>query len=262
MSQGHYDRVDDVAGEILAALGDPPAPSIDDLAPADEFHLGGSVATMAIADALGVGAGDRVVDIGAGIGGPARRIATITGAHVTGVDLTPSFVAAATELSTRVGLSASTSFVEGNATRLDLEGPFDAAVLIHVGMYIADKPTFFAAIADLVVSGGRFVVYDLMAVGDTSALAYPLPFASGPDEAFVASPAAYVDALAAAGFTTESPVDHTQLALEAAAAARAAGPPAVSLATVMGPAFATMFANLGEALRDGALAPVQIVATR
>ena len=58
------------------------------------------------------------------------------------------------------------------------------------------------------------------------------------------------------------PIDRTQLALEATAAASAAGPPPVSLATLMGPDFDAMFANIGAALRGGLLAPVQIIATR
>lgn len=262
MTERHYERVDELTAAILDGLGDPDGLTIDDLAPVDEFHLGGAVATSAIVDALAVGPGDRVLDIGSGLGGPARRIAAATGAHVTGVDLTPSFVIAATELSTRTGFADRTTFIEGDASRLDLDGPFDAATLIHVGMNIADKAAFFAAVADLLVEGARFVVYDIMAVGDVDDLTYPLPFASGPAESHVASPDEYRSALADAGFTTADPIDRTQMALDAAAAAGAAGPSPVSLATVMGPEFATMFANLGAALRGGMVAPVQIDAAR
>jgi SAM-dependent methyltransferase len=258
----HYDRVEDLATAILDGLGHPETITIDDLAPADEFHLGGAAATAAIIDALGVGPTDRVLDIGSGLGGPARRVAAVTGAHVTGVDLTESFVATATHLSGRVGLGDRTTFHVGDATALDLDGPFDAATLIHVGMNIADKAAFFEAVHGLLVAGGRFVVYDIMMIGDISSIDYPMPFATDPDGSFLASPASYVDALSQAGFSAGAPIDRTQLALDAAAAAGAAGPPPVSLATVMGPDFATMFRNLGAALRAGALAPVQIVATR
>lgn len=262
MSDDHYARVDDLVGAIVDGLGDPETISIDDLAPVDEFHLGGAAATTAIIEALGVGPGDRVLDIGSGIGGPARRVAAATGATVVGVDLTPSFVTTATELSARVGLGDRTEFVHGDATSIDLEGPFAAATLIHVGMNIPDKPAFFAAIANLLAPGARFVVYDVMAVGDPAEVAYPVPFASAPEGAFLASPEAYVAALTDAGFAVGEPVDRTRMAFDAAAAARAAGPPPVSLATLMGPDFATMFANLGAALQGGVLAPMQIVATR
>ncbi|MEM9466410.1 MAG: methyltransferase domain-containing protein [Actinomycetota bacterium] len=262
MSDGHYERVDDLATTILRDLGDPDTISVDDLAPADEFHLGGAVATAAIIDALAVRAGDRVLDIGSGLGGPARRIAATTGARVTGVDLTAEFVRTATRLSDRVGLQELTTFLVGDASALDLEGGFDAATLIHVGMNIADKPAFFSSVHDLLAEGGRFVVYDIMATGDIGDLGFPMPFASSRAGAFLVSPDDYRSALEAAGFTVSDPEDHTRLSLDAAAAAGAGGPPPVSLATVMGPDFATMFANLGAALRGGVLAPIQIVATR
>ena len=261
MSDRHYERVDDLTAAIVDGLGGSDDLTIDDLATADEFHLGGAAATAAIIDALAVAPPDRVLDIGSGLGGPARRIATTTGCHVTGVDLTPSFVAAAQDLSRVVGLDDRTDFHLGDATALELDGPFDAATLIHVGMNIPDKAAFFAAVRDLLAPGGRFVVYDIMAIGDASSVEYPMPFASNAGGAFLASPDDYVAALAAAGFEVGSPVDRTRLSLDAAAAAGVNGPPPVSLATVMGPDFATMFANLGAALRGGALAPIEIVST-
>ena len=262
MANEHYARVDDPVAAILAGLARDHDITIDDLAPVDEFHLGGAAATDALAADLGLGAGDRVLDIGSGIGGPARRMATSTGCTVVGVDLTPSFVATATELSRLTGLDDRTEFRVGDATRLELEGSFDAATLIHVGMNIPDKTAFFAAVAERLDPGCRFAVYDIMATSDVAELAYPLPFAAAADEAWVESPDAYVDALTAAGFEVGEPVDRTKLALDAAAAAGAAGAPPVSLGTLMGPDFRTMFANLGAALRGGLVAPVQIIATR
>ena len=262
MSDHHYHRVEDLTGAIVGGLGRSEGLTIDDLATADEFHLGGAAATTAIIDALGVGPTQRVLDIGSGLGGPARRIATVTGCHVTGVDLTPSFVTAATDLSRLVGLDRQTDFRVGDATSLDLDGSFDAATVIHVGMNLPDKPAFFASVRDLLTTGGRLVVYDIMVTGDVHSVDYPMPFASSPDRAFLASPAEYGAALTAAGFAVGDPVDRTRLALDAAAAAGANGPPLVSLATVMGPEFSTMFANLGAALGDGVLAPIEIVAVR
>ena len=262
----HYGRVDDPAGAILSALGDPATLTIEDLAPADEFHLGGAAATSAIIDALKVNASDRVLDIGSGLGGPARRIAATTGAHVTGVDLTPSFVAAATALSGRLAMSHNTEFIQGDVTQLDRwgpgVGPFNAATLIHVGMNIPDKKAFFSGVHGLLAPGGRFVVFDIMLTGDPTEIAYPMPFASRLDNSFLESPSSYVDALIGAGFHVNEPVDQTRLARDAAASTRAASPPPVSLATVMGPGFATMFAKVSAALSAGLIAPVQIVATR
>lgn len=262
MTNDHYSRVEDPVAAILDAIGRDHDLTIDDLAPVDEFHLGGAVATAALAADLELGPTDRVLDIGSGIGGPARRLAETTGCHVVGVDLTESFVATAAELSRLTGLDDRTEFVVGDATELDLEGPFDAATLIHVGMNIADKPGFFAAVAERLQPGCRFAVYDIMAIGDVSAIEYPMPFASSSDQAHVATPDAYVAALEAAGFDVGVPVDRTKLSLDAAAAARAGGPLPVSLGTLMGPDFMAMFANMGAAIGAGIIAPIQIIATR
>jgi hypothetical protein len=158
-------------------------------------------------------------------------------------------------------MSHSTTFVEGDATQLNLDGPFDAATLIHVGMNIADKKAFFSGVHGLLAPGSRFVVYDIMLTGDPSKITYPMPFASGPDSAFLEPASSYVDALTAAGFHITERVDQTRLALDAASA-RSEIPSPVSLATVMGPDFATMFTNVGTALSTGLIAPVQVVATR
>ncbi|MEO0492112.1 MAG: methyltransferase domain-containing protein [Actinomycetota bacterium] len=262
MGVQHYARVEDPVAAILSSIGRDHDITIDDLAPVDEFHLGGAAATAALVADLDLRSGDRVLDIGCGIGGPARRMASIAGCDVLGVDLTPSFVTTATALSELTGLGDRTEFAVGDATRLELDGSFDAATLVHVGMNIADKAGFFAAIADRLEPGCRFGVYDIMAIGDPAELAYPMPFATSADDAWVESPQTYPTALAAAGFTVSAPVDRTRLALDAAAAAAASGPPPVSLATLMGPDFGAMFANLGAAIRAGLVAPVQIVATR
>src|SRR3954447_17166753 len=70
----------------------------EDLAPVDEFHIGGLEATAALAERLGLAPGKRVLDIGCGIGGPARFFASRHGCRVLGIDLTPEFVAGGTAL--------------------------------------------------------------------------------------------------------------------------------------------------------------------
>ena len=257
----HYGRVEDLTQAILDGLGGAPV-TIDALAPVDEFHLGGTAATEALVADLGLGPDDHVLDLGSGIGGPARRMAATAGCRVRGIDLTPSFVATAEDLSRLTGSGERTSFAVADATALTGDERYTAATLVHVGMNIPDKAALFASVAAHLEPGARFGVYDIMVVGDAGEIRYPMPFASGPDQAFLAAPEEYVTALRAAGFEVGEPIDRTGLALEVAAAATAAGPPPVSLATLMGPDFATMFGNLGAALRARRLAPVQIIATR
>lgn len=83
-------------GGLVAALrealddarsGDTPLRTVD-LAPVDEFHIRGRSATMEIAEALRLTPDSHVLDLGSGLGGPARTLAELTGCTVTGIDLT------------------------------------------------------------------------------------------------------------------------------------------------------------------------------
>lgn len=259
MSGQHYGRVDDLTATILAAVPPDADLSPSDLAPVDEFHLGGPKATAALVADLGLTADMRVLDIGSGLGGPARHMARLVGCQVLGVDLTPGFVATANDLSRITGLDDRTSFVVGDATALGSHGRFEAATLLHVGMHVPDKTALFSAVAGMLEPGGRFGIYDIMATGDLASLAFPQPFATDRDAAWLAGPDDYGTALRAAGFTSGDPIDRSELALAALAAAPT-GP--LSLATAMGPEFPSMARNAVAAVRAGILAPVQIIATR
>lgn len=105
------------------------------LAPVDEFHIRGREATREIIDALGLTADSHVLDLGSGLGGPARTLAELTGCTVTGVDLTPEFCEVATALSEWTGLSQRTRFHVGDATATGLpDAAVDAALTVHVAM--------------------------------------------------------------------------------------------------------------------------------
>jgi SAM-dependent methyltransferase len=180
---------------------------VQHLAAFDQFHLGGPVATSWVADALGVGPEASLLDVGAGIGGPARQLAAATGAQVTGVDLTPRHVDDATALSRAVGLHRDTVFVLGDATRLPFgTAAFDAAYLLFVGMNVEDKPALFAEVRRVVQDGGRFVVYDPVRTGDAQPT-FPLPWAGSAGTSHLATAEEYAAGLEAAGFTVESQRD-------------------------------------------------------
>lgn len=249
----------------LARLGDAP-PTVEVLGAVDEFHMGGRVATKALAEALGLHPGARVLDVGCGIGGTARWLAAHAGVTVEGVDLTPEFVAVGRALTEQVGLAGQVHLQQGNALALPFDAAsFDAAVLLHVGMNIADKATLFAGIARALRPGGRFAVYDAMRVG-AGEIGFPQPWAGGPEVSFVATPAEYRAALAAAGLQPETEVDRRALALEMFGAMKArlaaGGPPPLGLHLVMGRDGPAKVANLVAALEAGVIAPVQIVARK
>src|SRR6185369_15703524 len=118
-----------------------------DLAVVDEFHIGGRPATRALAEQIDLPAGARVLDVGCGIGGPARFFAAERGWKVEGIDLTAEYVAVAQALSQRVGMADKVSFRQASATALPFpDASFDGATLLHVGMNIADKPAMFAEV--------------------------------------------------------------------------------------------------------------------
>ena len=140
---GHYGRAGLVEG-ILAALAeagkDIDSLTIDDLAPVDELHSRRRVATEELARMLAPKPDERVLDIGSGLGGPARYLAKVWGCRVTGIDLTAEFVATAIELTRRTGLSDRVDFKQGSALDLPFaDGSFDLAWSQNVAMNIADR---------------------------------------------------------------------------------------------------------------------------
>ena len=176
------------------------AVSAADLAPVDEFHIGGRIATQELVRRLALMATDKVLDIGCGIGGPARFIAETFQCEVTGIDLTPEYVDTARTLSDWVGLSSRTSFTQGNAIQMHHgDSSFDAAYMLHVGMNIEAKQSLFREVNRVLRPGGKLGVYDVMRIGPGDEV-YPVPWATTPDTSFVVSPEAYKSELLATGW--------------------------------------------------------------
>ena len=205
----------------------------------------GRAATLALFDQLGWRPGVRVLDVGCGLGGPARYLARHRGARVTGVDLTPGSVEVARELTSRCGLAEVVDFQVGNALELPIpDGSVDAVCLLHVGMTIEDKPRLFAEVRRVVRPGGWFAIYDVMRVG-VGEIDYPVPWARAAEASFVAEPGTYRRLLGEAGFRVEHERDRREFGIE-------------SLSGI-GHDFAT--ANLVEAMRRGLLAPTEMIST-
>ena len=142
---------------------DPLHPSADELAGVDEFHARGREATVELADWLPPALDTELLDIGSGIGGPARFLAATRGYRVVGVDLTPEYVAVANELSRRCGLDDRVRFLTANALNLPFEpASFAAAYTQHVAMNIADKQGLYADAARVLRPGGSLVIYDIL----------------------------------------------------------------------------------------------------
>ena len=257
----------DLLVRILAGLRaagvDPDAPGTQALAAVEEFHIGGRPATAALVAQLGLEPGMRVLDVGCGIGGAARYLASTYGVEVLGVDLTAGYVETATELTRRVGLAGQVSFAVGDASALDVPaGSFDRALLVHVGMNVADKAALMRGLATVLAPGGLLGVYDVMRVG-AGPVSYPTPWAAGESTSWLASPGQYRQAMTDAGLEVTAERDRREMALEFFAAIRQAAEagtaPPVGLGLLMGPSMPAKVGNLAAAIGAGVLAPVELV---
>jgi MPBQ/MSBQ methyltransferase len=263
----HY-ATENLEQRILAAFeaAGKPRNSItaDDLAAVDEFHIGGRQATEAIAAQMDLRPGMRLLDIGSGIGGPARYFASVHGCHVTGVDLAPEYVRTARAISILVGVSASVQFEQGSATELPFEDhSFDGAYMLHVGMNIQDKVKLFRAVKRALRGTAVFAMFDVMRIGPGE-LQFPVPWASKTDESFVATTDDYRNALLDEGFAIMAERERKQFALDFFAQMRQRnqqqGPQPLGLHLVMGETATLKLSNVLEGLRRGVIAPVELVA--
>jgi len=225
----------------------------EQLASLDQFHTRGLAATAELAELAGITADMSVLDVGSGVGGPARFLAATYGCAVTGVDLSEPFVEAAIYLTGRTGQGRQVSFKAGSALALPLDdGGFDVVLLQHVAMNIADRPLLYREIRRMLKPGGKFATFDVVLNGGDPH--YPVPWAKTPAESFLLSATATCEAIEAAGFRTLVQQDDTADAKTWFAALRASGPPPLlNLGVVMGPGFADFAANLGRNLMEGRL---------
>jgi SAM-dependent methyltransferase len=267
----HYGRVDLGAGilEALRTAGhDPEHLTPEALAPVDQFHIGGRDATLALARLAGVEATTRVLDLGGGLGGPARTLAQTLGCHVTVVDLTEAYCRIGADLTRRCGLQDRVAFRHGDALATGLPaGAFDLVWTQHSSMNIPDKPGLYREIRRVLRPGGRFACHEIM--GGPAGLPphFPAPWAREPALSFV-RPATEIRALVtAAGLVEVAWQDESAAALawsrqRVAAAQAEGGPPPLGLHRLLGPEFAAMMRNQVSNLEEGRIAVVKAVFDR
>ncbi len=264
---GHY-----TSGDLLARLEarlradgiDPARPTFEALAPYDHFHGRGIEATEELVKGLEVSPTDHLLDVGSGIGGPARYFATRFDCRVSGIDLTAEFCEVARHLTARLGLSDHISFEQGDALAMPFnDAAFDGAYTMNVSMNIADKRAFFREISRVLKPGAWFRLSEI-AQGPGGAPDYPTPWAQTAASSFLATPAETYANLEASGFTIESHRETTDAALAYAARSRAvvdAGgqPPHRAVMLVHGALAEAAMANTGRALKERRTVPIELV---
>jgi SAM-dependent methyltransferase len=194
----------DVYGRIVSALERAGKPldslTVEDLAAVDHFHARGFPATVELADRLPVEPGDHLLDIGCGVGGPARYFAGRFGCTVSGVDITGPFVDAAQKLTALLGMDDRVLIQQGDGGRLPYDdGSFDGAIAQHVTMNVADRPRFFGEAWRVLRPGGFFALTE-HGLGPAGGPHHPVPWSEDGTGEFLVTPAQTCALLASARF--------------------------------------------------------------
>ena len=226
--EAHY-SARDLETRILAAVraaGLNPEQRIapEDLGALDHFHTGGLRASRELLELARIRADDRVLDIGAGLAGPARLLASALRCRVDCVEMSPDFCAGAVLLNRLTGLDDRIDVHMGSALDLPFhDDSFDVVWMQNVGMNIADKRKLYEEIHRVLKPGGRYAFQE-MAAGTAPASYFPLPWATDPADSFLVSAEETRTALGELGFIEECLEDTSDAHLDRATADAAPSP--------------------------------------
>lgn len=241
--------------------------TVQELATLDHFHTRGLEATKDVAEFLRVSPDSKILDIGSGLGGPARYFAKKFGAGVTGIDLTPSYVEAAEYLTARSGLSELVKFDCGDALALPYKDEnFDIVMTQHVAMNVQNRKGFYSEAYRVLKAGGQLTLYDVIA-GDKGDVLYPVPWADGPDTSFLLTEQALKQILIDQKFQILHWLDRTNAVIdwfaEFSKKRSAAGVDQIlGLHLIVGSDFGTRAFNLAKSLKEGRAKVLQVLVTK
>lgn len=228
-----------------------------DLALVEDYHSGGRLLTVQLADLAGVTAESRVLDDGAGIGGTARYLAERFGCSVTAVDLSAEYCETARWLNGLVGLDG-IDVRQADVTALPFgDDEFDVVFSQHVQMNVSRKDLLYGEARRVLRDGGRLAVWDL-AAGDARPLDYPLPWADGPGDSHLVTSDQLRGQIEGAGFAVELWADLTDQVAGVMRAVQALPPNPLGLHAFV-PSFRERGKHLIEALSDGRLRAIQVI---
>jgi len=241
--------------------------TIEDLAPVDEFHIGGRFATDNLIDRLNFSKNHHVLDVGCGLGGASRYVANRFSNRVTGIDLTPEYIETGKRLCSWLNLDKDVTLELGSALSMPFQdNMFDGGYMLHVGMNVENKLSLFSEINRVLKSGAYFGVYDVMRQTDGELL-YPVPWAADSNTSKLSTPDQYKKALSEAGFECSEENNRRDFALEFFRQLRAkteanGGPPPLGLHTLMQESTAEKIKNMIDNIKEGLIAPIEIIARK
>jgi len=233
--EAHY-SAHDIEARIVAAiraagLNPEQRLSPEQLGALDHFHTGGLRASRELQELAQIRSDHRVLDIGSGLAGPARMLASTLGCRVDCVEMSSDFCAGARLLNRLTGLDDQIEV--HNASALELPFPdatFDVVWMQNVGMNIANKPKLYGEIHRVLKPRGRFAFQE-MAAGTSALSHFPLPWATDRADSFLVSVAELHSLLEASGLIVEVLEDTSAAHLSATTAnAPPAAPGKLSLA--------------------------------
>ncbi|PWR00641.1 class I SAM-dependent methyltransferase [Leucothrix pacifica] len=263
----HGNLIDFIQAALPAIGKTTESVTIEDLAPVDEFHVGGRAATDHLLNQLNITKESHLLDVGCGLGGAARYIAAKYNNQVTGIDLIPEYIETGSILSRWLNLDSYVSLDTGSALAMPYQdNSFDGSYMLHVGMNIEDKVSLFKEVYRVLKPGAFIGVYDVMRQQDGE-LIYPLPWATDSGISQLSTPEAYKECLMNAGFDVSKVENRRDFAVDFFKRVRARAqtnkaPSPLGLHILMQDGTADKVSNMINNITNNLMSPVEIIAVK